>query len=156
MTRRIEQVCSNLRRDVAQALRLPLHRVSVETALEVTSLKLNEVLLIADFPLELLCGALQTRSCMVRKQEDLVGRQRFEEEVPDLIVTLWCLADEGMADEANLIKADFIRQAQEAYSTLRSALTSSRMILVEDLDEPPPVHHGTLLSMLFARPLCLF
>lgn len=86
----------------------------------------------------------------------MVGRERFEEELPDLIVTLWCLPDERMADEANLIKAEFIRQAEEADSALRSALTSSRMILVEDLDEPPPAHPGTLLSILVVKPLSLF
>ena len=57
ITRRNKQICSNLRRDVAQALQLPLHRVSVETALEVTFLKLNVLLLIADCALELRCRA---------------------------------------------------------------------------------------------------
>lgn len=35
MTIHLKQICSNLRRDVAQALQQPLHRVSVESALEV-------------------------------------------------------------------------------------------------------------------------
>lgn len=44
------------------------------------------------------------------KQEDLVGRHRYDEELPDLVVTLWYLPKESTPDEAQSLKDEFLRQ----------------------------------------------
>jgi len=89
---------------VAQALRLPLQRVSVETALE----------------------------------EDLMGRLLYDETLPDLVVTLWYMPSEGAANQPSNLRDEFLRQYEESGSPLQAAPTSSRILVVEDLDEPPP------------------
>ena len=97
-----KQICSNLRRDVAQALRLPLQRVSVETALEVGMLKFCKPRDRDTYrPLIVKLGP---------KQEDLMGRLLYDETLPDLVVTLWYMPSEGAANQPSNLRDEFLRQ----------------------------------------------